>query len=410
MTFALSTDGRIATGARRRVAASVDRRSTARISGTASRSAVRRPTRDRRASIQRAASTPSATNRCRGSRVALDARGERARACTLDVRAFDDGVGVPVRRAGAAAARTPDEATTFTLPGGRDRRGRTICTATTKACTCAARSTDVPAGDWAAPPLTYKLPGDAGYASITESALTGYGGMALQADGQRRLSRRGSATRIRCRIRIALRYTPEDIARLSKPAAIAGTITTPWRVVIAGADSERAGQRRHRPQPRAAARSRALSAGAGDRVGQAGTRGLALSSTAARTRSTGVKGFTELAEKLGFEYHVVEGVWRRGRRSSCASSSTTRSGGTSGSGCGSTAASCRRAEAAARVLRLLRDARRRRRQDRLLRSRSEGDDRSLQSILREAAARHIMVDFHGANKPTGEDAHVAATS
>ena len=33
---------------------------------------------------------------------------------------------------------------------------------------------DLRAGDWAAPPLTVKLPGGAGYASVTESALDGY--------------------------------------------------------------------------------------------------------------------------------------------------------------------------------------------------------------------------------------------
>jgi alpha-glucosidase len=39
-------------------------------------------------------------------------------------------------------------------------------------------------GEWAAPPVTFKLPAG-GYAAITESNLRNYAGMALQADGQR---------------------------------------------------------------------------------------------------------------------------------------------------------------------------------------------------------------------------------
>ena len=34
-----------------------------------------------------------------------------------------------------------------------------------------------------APPLTFRLPADAGYGSITEGGLRAYSGVALQADG-----------------------------------------------------------------------------------------------------------------------------------------------------------------------------------------------------------------------------------
>ena len=38
---------------------------------------------------------------------------------------------------------------------------------------------DVAEGDWAAPPITVKLPGNAGYAAVTEADLRNYAGMAL---------------------------------------------------------------------------------------------------------------------------------------------------------------------------------------------------------------------------------------
>src|SRR6185295_16730284 len=88
-------------------------------------------------------------------------------------------------------------------------------------------------GEWVATPLTVKLPSGAGYVSITESALVGYSGMTLRSDG-----RRGFAARLAHEAPISypffLRYFPDDIARLSKPSTVAGPITSPWRVVIAG--------------------------------------------------------------------------------------------------------------------------------------------------------------------------------
>ncbi len=93
----------------------------------------------------------------------------------------------------------------------------------------------VPPGQWAAPPLTFKLPGGAGYASITEANLINYAGMALQTDGKNgftlRLGHSHPAS-----YPYVLRYTKEDVARLSEIAAVKGTITTPWRVIMAGKD------------------------------------------------------------------------------------------------------------------------------------------------------------------------------
>src|SRR5262249_52301148 len=92
----------------------------------------------------------------------------------------------------------------------------------------------VRAGEWAAPPLTIKLPNNNGYAAITEAALLNYSGMGFEADGQRGFKARlGYALPVSYPFR--LRYAG-DVERLAKPAAITGTITTPWRVVMIGGD------------------------------------------------------------------------------------------------------------------------------------------------------------------------------
>ena len=39
-------------------------------------------------------------------------------------------------------------------------------------------------GEWAGPPLTFKLPQNGGYASITEANLVNYSGMGLESNGR----------------------------------------------------------------------------------------------------------------------------------------------------------------------------------------------------------------------------------
>ena len=173
-----------------------------------------------------------AVNRFKGASIALRHTASRT-AYTLEVRVFDGGIGfrwiVP-----GEGSRVPDEATTFVLPAQttvwyHDLQGHYEGTHVRK------QIADVQAGEWAAPPVTFKLPDGAGYASITEAAVINYSGMALQADGQRGLQvRLGHAHP--ASHPFTLRYGDAEAARLAQPAAIVGTITTPWRVVMIGSD------------------------------------------------------------------------------------------------------------------------------------------------------------------------------
>jgi alpha-glucosidase len=160
--------------------------------------------------------------------------GESGLSYTIEARAHDDGIafrfvvpGKPDER------RVPDEATAFRLPAGstvwyhefeghyEDHHTKQLVS-------------EVPAGQWAAPPLTFQLPANAGYGSITEGALFRYSGMGLRADGQG-----GFAARLGHEhppsYPFRLRYK-DEIERLAEPAPVAGTITTPWRVVMMAPD------------------------------------------------------------------------------------------------------------------------------------------------------------------------------
>ena len=228
-------------------------------------------------------------------------------AFSLHVRVFSDGAAFRFVVPGSTA-RTPDEATTFRLPQGsmtwtHDLHGHYEATYVRRVIE------DVPPGDWAAPPVTYKLPGGGGYASITEAALTNYAGMALQADG-----RGGYAARLGHAHPVsypyALRYQAEDVQRLAKPAVVTGTITTPWRVILTARDlnglvnSDIVQNLAPPPDPVLFPEGVATP---WVRPGRAVWRYL----DGGDNTYEGLKGFTELAAKLGYEYHVVEGVWRQ---------------------------------------------------------------------------------------------------
>ncbi len=153
---------------------------------------------------------------------------------TIDLRAYRDGVAFRFVVAGSnGTSRVPDETTTFTLPAGttvwsHNLRGHYEGTYEKQEIGALQATT------WHAPPVTFKLPGGA-YAAITEAALINYSGMALEADGNRGF-KIGLAHRQPVSYPYELRYSKEDIARLSKPAAVEGAITTPWRVVMLAAD------------------------------------------------------------------------------------------------------------------------------------------------------------------------------
>lgn len=339
----------------------------------------------------------TAVQRCRGSRVALTTADVP---WTLDVRACDDGAAFRYVVPGSAtASRTPDEATVFRFPSGsmvwtHDFEGHYEGVHAQRSVA------DVATGEWAAPPLTVKLPRSAGYVSITESALVAYSGLALRANGQRGfVARLGHEEPVSYPYR--LRYQPEDIDRLSKPAAIAGTITSPWRVVIAGRTLNAMVNadivHNLAPPPDPALFPDGIRT-AWVRPGRAVWRFL----DGGENTFDGVKAFTRLGQQLGFEYHVVEGLWRRWSDEQLREFMADAQQRHVGiwlwidSRALTTAAEQRAFFDKCRELGVVGA-----KIDFFDHEAKEMIDR-YQSILRESAERHIMVNFHGANKPTGE--------
>ena len=318
---------------------------------------------------------------------------------TLEARAYDSGIAFRYIAPGdPAKSRVPDETTEFRIPVGstiwsHDLEGHYEGEHKKRGIG------ETVAGEAIAPPFTFRLPRNAGYASITEGSLIHYPGMALKAGADHELHvLLGHAQPPSYPYR--LRFIPEDIVRVAKPAAIEGTITSPWRIVIAGPDlntlvnSDIVGNVSAPPDPKY------FPEGLNTPWLKPGPAVWAYLDGGERTLQ-GMKDFSKMAGELGFRYNVVEGFWRNWSpaelKEFCDYS---------------------REQGVGVVLWAFRKnlntpEERKAFFDRLSAAGAAGAkidffDHEAKEVVdlyedlaREAAARHMVLDFHGANKPTG---------
>ena len=335
----------------------------------------------------------------RSGNLVIELRPRSGAPFTMAVRAFNDGVGfrfvVPGR-----GSRIPDETTTFKLPPGSTTWSEDLHMHY-EAQFVKRAIEDVPAGDWAAPPMTYKLPGDGGYASITEAALTAYAGMALQADGHGGYAARlGHAHPVS--YPYALRYSADDVLRLAKPASIIGEIRTPWRVVIVSKDLNGLVNNdivhNLNPDPDKTLFPQGIDT-AWVKPGRAVWRYL----DGGDNTYEGITKFNELANRLGFEYHVVEGIWTRWTPDQLKAFVDDATAKHVGILLWKHSRDLRTPEQRKAFFDLcVRNGVAGAKIDFFDHEAKEVVD-LYDAILREGAARHLVFDFHGANKPTGTD-------
>lgn len=227
----------------------------------------------------------------------------------LDVRVYDDGIAFRhIIPRFDNEYHTPDEYTTFIIPKGskvwyHDLDGHYEAVYQDK------EISKVRAGEWAGPPLTFELPNGLGYGSIMEANLVNYSGMALESDGRCGWMI-GLGHRQPLNYPFELRYGRDEGKRLGKPAQINGTIETPWRVVMIAKDLNTLVNSTLLPNlcplpnpkyfPQGIKTSWIKPGRAVWRYVDGGPEGY-----------DGLKQFSKWAGELGFEYHIVEGVWSR---------------------------------------------------------------------------------------------------
>lgn len=342
-----------------------------------------------------------ALNRCNGAKIGIKHSGS-ATNYTVEVRAFNDGIGfrhiVPGSAQPGDKQRTPDEGSAFVIPPGstlwfHDFEGHYEGVHTKK------EIAEVRPGEWAAVPVTFKLPNGTGYASITEAALINYAGMGLQADGNRTLrARLGNAQPVSYPFR--LRYK-EDIERLAKPASIAGTITTPWRVVMVGADlntlvnSDIIDNLSPPPNPNI------FPAGLNTEWLKPG-RCVWKYLDGGENTLAGMKEFSQLAGQLGFEYNLVEGFWQRWPETQLKELVDFSRQHRVGIWLWKHSRALRTSEDRRKFFKVCNDAG-------VVGAKIDFFDHEAKEIidlyqvlLKESAEAKIMVEFHGSNKPAGE--------
>lgn len=151
----------------------------------------------------------------------------------LEIRVFNSGIAFRHTATSQNAALTPSENTLFTLPSKSIIWYHDLYMHY-EGVHVRKQIDSVQQGEWIAPPATFKLPQGV-YASITEADLVGYPGMALQADGKNALVVT-LANEQPTSYPYKLRYSPEDTLRMRQPAKIQNKIVTPWRVVIIAKD------------------------------------------------------------------------------------------------------------------------------------------------------------------------------
>ncbi len=332
-----------------------------------------------------------------GARVQVKG-GKSGAAYSVEARAFDDGIAFRTIVPGDDRERFPDEATAFRLvPGStvwyHDLRGHYEGIYARKS------AEEAKAGEWAAVPLTFKLPDGAGYASITESVLGGFPGMALQADGHL-----GFAARLGhshpASYPFTLRYK-EDVERLAKPAALKGTITSPWRIVLAGPDlntlvnSDIVNNLAPPPDPKLFPNGLETD---WVRPGRAVWKFL----DGGESSLGGMKEFSKLASELRFEYNVIEGFWQRWSPGQLREFVEASKAQGVEIWLWKHSKELRTPEARRTFFETLQQAG-------AVGAKIDFFDHEAKEVvdlyatlLREAAERHLMVDFHGSNKPTGE--------
>ncbi|AGA29066.1 glycoside hydrolase family 97 protein [Singulisphaera acidiphila] len=339
-----------------------------------------------------------ATNRFRGARVPVR-HGKSETDYTVEIRVFNDGVAFRYVVPGGDAKRVVDEATSFRLvPGStvwyHNLRGHYEGIHARKAIA------EAEAGDWAAPPLTIKLPEGHGYASITEGAVTGFSGMALQADGKLGFAARLGHTHP-ASYPFTLRYGDEEAKRLTKPAAIQGTTHSPWRIVMIGADLNSLANCDIVSNVSLPPDAKLFPAGLKTdwvRPGRAVWQYL----DGGKKNLEGIKEFSRLAGELGFEYNIVEGLWQKWSDAELRDLVQYSKDRNVGIWLWKHSRDIRSPEARRAFFRKCQDAG-------VVGVKLDFFDHEAKEVvdlfeacLRDAAEHHLMVDFHGANKPTGE--------
>jgi alpha-glucosidase len=316
----------------------------------------------------------------------------------IDIRVFNDGAAFRQILYSGNKVITPGENTVFNVPANsivwyHDLNMHYESVHVKK------QIDSVESGEWMAPPVTFKLP-SAIYASITEACLLHYSGMALLSNGKNGLE-----------IKLApdqptsypyrLRYSAEDTARLRNPAIIETPATTPWRVVVIGKDlnqlvnSDIISNLNPAPDKKLFPNRIYTSWLKPGRAVWKYLNGGGDGSPEV------MKHFADQAAALGFEHNILEGFWSRWTDAELKDVINYSKKKGVGTWLWKHSKSLRDSASRDSFFKKCHDYGVTGIKIDFFDHEAKEVIDLYESILKETAAYHLMVDFHGANKPTG---------
>ena len=339
----------------------------------------------------------TAINHCNGLQISVS---QKKLVYKLDVRVFDNGASFRMSIPGSPGMKyIPDEATVFNLPGKsiiwyHDMEMHYESVHAKK------EVSQLLNGEWVAPPATYKLPQGI-YASITEADLRGYPGMSLQANGKNGLvTRLGHNQPTSYPYR--LRYSPEDTLRLLKPAEFDGSINTPWRVVMIGANLNAMVNNDMVPGLCPPPDLKLFPKGIYTDWIRPGRAVWKYLNGGGDGTLEVMKKFTDGAAALGFEHNILEGFWTRWKEEDLKELVRYSKEKNVGIWLWKHSKSLRNKNSRDSFFTKCHDLG-------ITGAKIDFFDHEAkevidlyESILREGAENHLLLDFHGANKPTGQ--------
>ncbi len=316
-----------------------------------------------------------------------------------EIRVFNEGAAFRLLIPNKPTATTiPDEATAFMIPSGSDIWYHDMYMHYEGVHT-RKKIDSVSAGEWVAPPATFRLPSGL-YASITEADLRNYGGMSLQANGSNGLAIRlpqNQPTSYPYR----LRYSAEDTARLMQPAAIKGNINTPWRVVMVGDLNTLVNAdiiHNLCPPPEKKYFPKGIKS---DWIKPGRAVWKYLDGGGDGTPEV-MKKFTDGAAALGFEHNILEGFWTKWTDDELRNLVNYSKEKHVGIWLWKHSKSLRDPKSRDSFFRKCSELGITGAKIDFFDHEAKEEIDLYQSILKEAAQYKLMVDFHGANKPTGQ--------
>jgi alpha-glucosidase len=248
-----------------------------------------------------------AINHFNGAIISI-AAGDGSLQASLEIRAFNDGIGFRYNVVSQKPVLIPGESTVFNLPFNSTIWYHDL-NMHYEGVHVKKQIQEVHEGEWVAPPATFKLP-QGGYASITEAALTGYPGMALQADGKNGLIL-SLANDQPTSYPYKLRYSAEDTMRLKQAARLQEKINTPWRVVIIGEDLNALVNNDIITNLNSPPDSKLFPKGLNTDWIKPGRAVWKYLNGGGDGTVEVMKHFTDGAAALGFEHNILEGFWTR---------------------------------------------------------------------------------------------------